>query len=627
MVRFYIRPQGARTYADYANEKLGEALQKIKAGQLSQRQAALTYNIPRSTLKYKLKGLHSKSVGKPPCLTADEENAFVGHLIILGQYGFPFSTVDLRCLVKYHLDQNKRKVKEFKDNLPGESWAQLFLKRNKILTSRTAANIKRSRAKVSPESIEKYFDCLEKELQDVESENIWNYDETNLVDDPGRKKVLVKRGTKYPERLMNSSKSANSVMFCGNGMGELLPPYVVYKAENMWNSWTQGGWPHSRYNRSKSGWFDHHSFEDWFFSLALPRMKKQEGRKVLLGDNLSSHLSLRVIQACNQHNISFIALPPNSTHLTQPLDVAFFRPLKAAWRSILLNWKTTRGDKPVSKDVFPRLLKEMLARIGMKNNQSLQAGFKKCGISPVDRSKVLERIPKNVTCSEENNASTPEVSSASNQVTPVSDAVLQFLSESRYGSNKNTDTPKNTGKSKVNVVPGKSISENEVNDQMKRRRKPQKQKRNKSRDVVSDSEDKENVTPKQKPKKRRVKDCSDSEPDDPEVINDDEISSDSEDEFENNLEYEIGSYVIVEYEEEYFPGQVVNADVDGSAEVKVMVMRGLNDWGWPEKVDQVWYDKDKIIEKINEPALKPSMSSKAHRLLYSVPEIIKYRER
>jgi len=120
-------------------------------------------------------------------------------------------------------------------------------------------------------------------------------------------------------------------MFCGNADGEMLPPYIVYKSEAMWSTWTEGG-PHgARYNRSKSGWFDSHCFEDWFESLLLPRLKRLQGKKVVIGDNLSSHISVKVLEFCQQNNITFIALPPNSTHLTQPLDVAYFAPMKIMW--------------------------------------------------------------------------------------------------------------------------------------------------------------------------------------------------------------------------------------------------------------------------------------------------------
>ena len=44
-----------------------------------------------------------------------------------------------------------------------------------------------------------FFPNLEKELDGVLPESVWNFDETNLVDDPGCQKVITRRGTKYPE--------------------------------------------------------------------------------------------------------------------------------------------------------------------------------------------------------------------------------------------------------------------------------------------------------------------------------------------------------------------------------------------------------------------------------------------
>jgi hypothetical protein len=156
-----------------------------------------------------------------------------------------------------------------------------------------------------------------------------------LADDMGRKKCVVRRGQKYPERVMDCSKVAFSVMFAGNATGEILPPYTVYKSRHLYEQWRTGGPKGSRYNRSPSGWFNGETFEDWFATIVLPRLKKQSGQKVLIGDNLSSHLSEKVIHQCQNHNIKFICLPPHSTHLTQPLDVTYFHPLKVEWRKRL----------------------------------------------------------------------------------------------------------------------------------------------------------------------------------------------------------------------------------------------------------------------------------------------------
>lgn len=82
--------------------------------------------------------------------------------------------------------------------------------------------------------------------------------------------------------------------------------------------------------------------------------------------------------------------------------------------------------------------------------------------------------------------------------------------------------------------------------------------------------------------------------------------------------------MIADYVDEHFPGVVCNDDTDRSAEVKVLSMRDL-DWCWPDKVDLIWYNKDKIVEIITEPCLRPSGSKREQcRETYFVPEINKY---
>ena len=92
------------------------------------------------------------------------------------------------------------------------------------LTNWTATNIQRKRAQISKEQLQVYFHNVEQELKDVPATNIWNYNETNLRDDPGAQKYVMKRGTKYPEKVMDSSKVVSSVMFTSNAEGDVLPP-------------------------------------------------------------------------------------------------------------------------------------------------------------------------------------------------------------------------------------------------------------------------------------------------------------------------------------------------------------------------------------------------------------------
>nr|CAH7719078.1 unnamed protein product [Callosobruchus chinensis] len=312
------------------------------------------------------------------------------------EYGFPLNELDLRYIVKTYLTRQGRTVQCFCNNVPGRDWVKSFLKRHPQLTVKFSSNIKRNRAQIDEQIIADYIENLKEGVKDVLPDKIYNYDETCMSDDPRRKKVICRRGCKYPERIMNSTKSNISVMFCGNANGNSLPPYIIYKAEHLWTTWTENGPEGVRYNRTKQGWIDGATLEDWFSTHLLPVIKKQEGTKVVIGDNLSSHVSLSVLKLCEENDIKFICLPPNSSHLTQPLDLAYFRPLKIKWRQVLTEWKQSESGKSVStlpKDIFPRLLKKALDNIEPHVRENIKAGFKKADIYPISKDEVLKRLP------------------------------------------------------------------------------------------------------------------------------------------------------------------------------------------------------------------------------------------
>jgi hypothetical protein len=99
---------------------------------------------------------------------------------------------------------------------------------------------------------------------------------------------------------------------------------AMYKALNMYTSWCKRG-PRGTVNTcSKSGWFNGCLFEHWFLDLLLPKLKRKPGKKLALCDNLSTHLSMAVIDACRGNDIAFVCLPAHSTDKLQPLDVGIF---------------------------------------------------------------------------------------------------------------------------------------------------------------------------------------------------------------------------------------------------------------------------------------------------------------
>lgn len=293
------------------------------------------------------------------------------------------------------------------------------------------------RAEKGLEEMLAYFDNLSNTLRDVPASNILNFDETNLNGDPGSSKAIFRRGTKYPERVINSSKGAISLMFSATADGFILLVYVVYKAVNLYTEWIQGGPRGVRYNHTKSGWFDSVTFEDYFKTIVLSWAKNLTGTKVVICDNLSSHLSVDVIELCDQHNIKFVFIPPNSTHLTQPLDVSFFGPLKKTWRKIQYKIENP-SQTSLNKNHFPKLLKTLIEQSQLQESKNIKTGFRATGIFPLNAYEVLKRIP-------EYHQDLPPYE--------IDTALLDYLKQTRQPKPINVKRNK-----KVVTEPGKSVS-------------------------------------------------------------------------------------------------------------------------------------------------------------------------
>ena len=355
----------------------------------------------------------------------------------------------------------------------------------------------------------------------------------------------------------------------------------------------------------------------------LPRLKKLDDKKIVIGDNLSSHINVAVLEACTKFNIAFIALPPNSTHLTQPLDVAYFRPMKTAWRRILTHWKETgKGRKLPSlpKELFPELLNELLVKMEVKDAENMKSGFRKSGIYPLDRNQVLARLPGSVDGAAE----------------AVSASFIEHLVQMR-GEDK--DAPRRK-RLKVSVVPGRSISADDVADLLESNKKKKSTKKAVKTTSASTSAetgngdnpeptasadtgsrtDSDDINPQTSDAHllaqiHEDETAADVEPDDddehsscPDSLSSSVVSENSLDIPSNDIPVKansgvvsvnVGDFVVVNYDENFYPGTVTGTKKSG-AEVNAMVSSGSN-WKWPKQEDKLFYYLRDIVMVISDP--------------------------
>jgi len=200
MPRVYKTKPGSRSYASsYTADRLDKALRMVASGKMSILKASKKFSIPYGTLYNKSQDLHMKKVAGQYRLSDNAKRTLVNTINHLANWKVPMDSFDVRLLVKGYLDKQGVHDRRFVNNFPAIDWLKGFMQRHG-LTSRLADNVKPARAEVDSASVNKYYDELT--MADVAPENVYNYDETNVCDDPGVKTIICRRGLKRVERKM-----------------------------------------------------------------------------------------------------------------------------------------------------------------------------------------------------------------------------------------------------------------------------------------------------------------------------------------------------------------------------------------------------------------------------------------
>ena len=207
MRHYTLKRNSERHYASSAPAALNSALRAHRSG-LSIRECTEKYKVKRSTLSDKILGKHTKPIGRPAALDETDETILAGIIDKLADWNFPVGSVEIKIMVKDLLDARGEVSPYFNDNKPGDEWVRSFKRRTNCKTT-AASNIKPSRAAVTANDVNSFFDHLENAIGDsnIPPSNIFNYDETNFKDEPGKQWVIVRRGRRRTEKVIENSKS------------------------------------------------------------------------------------------------------------------------------------------------------------------------------------------------------------------------------------------------------------------------------------------------------------------------------------------------------------------------------------------------------------------------------------
>lgn len=210
--------------------------------------------------------------------------------------------------------------------------------------------------------------------------------------------VLAEKGSRTVTKVKTGTRRFVTTMFCTSALGELMPPYIIVPGKPRNDTYfgripldaqiNKQALPGSTYWITDSGWMNTDAFLQFLRCFNEWEKESSNAKRpiLLLCDGAAMHSSMDAVKYCKENGVHLYLLPPNSTHVAQPLDASWMAPIKSAWRKAVEKYTRENIGEHCTIKMFPNRMNDCLTMIEDKERK-LQAGFRTTGIFPFDLSK------------------------------------------------------------------------------------------------------------------------------------------------------------------------------------------------------------------------------------------------
>ena len=254
----------------WSNIDVKNAIAAVENSLMSQREAALQFSIPRSTLGKYFRGdsVLGFRPGPSPILSTNLEIKLVEYAATRATLGFGFGK---RQFKKYASDLAMKHNLKFKHSTPSEKWWCSFNQQHKSRVFQKPEGTFSVRHQSMPvPKVAKYFYSLHEVLRKtyalLKPSLIWNMDESGLQMDFKPPKIIAKRGPRHQSRT-SGKRETITIIAAVNAAGGLVPPHLIAKGKtirslqsfNTTDAPSGSNWSFSETGRTKQGiaylWF------------------------------------------------------------------------------------------------------------------------------------------------------------------------------------------------------------------------------------------------------------------------------------------------------------------------------------------------------------------------------------
>lgn len=270
-----------------------------------------------------------------------------------------------------------------------------FLRRNPILKTKKQFHIDSARVNgANTEVIKKWWPKLvTPAIKAIKAENRYNMDEAGIMEGIGDNGLVVGSAKKrFIQKKHPGSKAWTSFIEYISATGIALHPLVIFKGKSVQQQWFGTtlkefkGW---EFTSTENGWTTDDTALEWLQKIFIPQTapRNLSEPRLLVLDGHGSHETLEFMWECFSHNIHLLFLPPHTSHMLQPLDLAVFSSLKTAYRKYVGFQSLLTDSTPIGKRNFLRCYYK--ARLDALIAHNIKSGWRAAGLWPVNSAKPL----------------------------------------------------------------------------------------------------------------------------------------------------------------------------------------------------------------------------------------------
>lgn len=279
----------------------------------------------------------------------------------------------------------------------GKNWTDRFIQRRPELRTRFSHVYDYKRTlQEDPYTLEAWFRLVDhmRLKYGIQDCDFYNFDETGFAMGIIRAQMVVTRSDRVakPKAIQPGNREWATAICCVAADGHIVPPFLCVAGRFHLAAWYSSGHIPANWvvTTTYNGWTDNNTGLEWLKHFDQYTKARQKGSwRLLVVDGHESHVNAGFNEYCKANNIIPLCLPSHSSHLTQPLDVGVFGPLKRAYGAEIL-FLVRANITHITKDDF--FCAFQAAFRAVLTEQNIKGGFRGAGLVPFDPDAVISKL-------------------------------------------------------------------------------------------------------------------------------------------------------------------------------------------------------------------------------------------